>query len=338
MALRDELIEQKRKEKENREKALKRSAKPQQKPAETEKQEAGAEEREAAARFDELKSDVAKGNPPEEWIKLYDKYIAKIKAELSGTSEEFSFTDEVTQEYYEQKEKIHSGRESERTLLNGYIAKRLKEEGFKNVVFELRRRTEYYSTPEDFENQRRLQEEYDESASQKYYAAVEKYNSNYLDMEAPNQADKAYRPRQAPLSKSGVKYHYEIVVSGSLYEFNESKKRRGSSMSGLVLLPILLGAIGFFGGFYFYVKGGLFGKDLGALAPFIILAMGAALGLAVVGIEKCIRVMYVCVADDRNPKGKKIKTTVIFTLLSILLLAAFVAIAGAIVYAVILTL
>ena len=338
MALRDDLIEQKRKEKENREKALKQSAAPHQKPEETEKQEAGTAEKEAAARFAELKSDVDKGNPPEEWVKLYDKYIAKIKAELSGASEEFSFTDAVTQEYYEQKELIHSGGESERTLLNGYMVKRLKKEGFKNVVFELRRRTERYSTPEDFENQRRLQEEYDEEANLKYYAAVEKYNSDYLNMDAPNQTDRAYRPRQAQLQKSGVRYHYEIVVSGSLYEFNESKKRRGSAMSGLVFLPLILGAIGFVGGFYFYIKGGLFGKDIGALAPFIVLAMGAVLGLSVVGIEKCIRKMYVCTADDRNAKGKKIKTSLIFTLLIILLLAAFIATAGAIVYAVILTL
>lgn len=339
MSLRDDLLEQKSKKKAQQEAITEQHAKLEQQRREKEQHEAKLREDDAADRFNKLKSDVESGNPPAEWLRLYEKYVNKIKIELSGENDEFSFVDTVSKEYYEQKEAIHSGKESERTLLNGFISQKLKDEGFQNVVFELRCRTERYSTPEDYESQSRRQEEYDSQASAKYYADVEKFNNGgYLDMDTPNSTDKAYRPKQASLSKSGIRYHYEIVASGSLYKFNKQKKAKASGMSNLIFLPLILGALGFAGGFYFYVKGGLFGKDIGALAPFIIAAAGALIGLAVVGIEKCIRMAHVTVADDRNDKNKKVKAILLCATLVLILVAALAAIVGLIVYAVLLTL
>ena len=329
-SLRDELVEKKRLEKERQDANTRIREENEAKRQAQAKQDAQKREENAASRFEALKSEVERGNPPEEWVKLYDKYIEKIKKTLSGATDEFSFTETVSKDYYEQKEAVRSGKETERTLMNAFLTQKLKDEGFKNVVFELFRRSERYATEEDFARQSRQQEAYDAQAQAKYDADVARYNSgSYEYMAAPESTDRAYRPKTATLSKSGIRYFYEIVVRGSLYSFDKAKQSKTESMSSFsVTCPVVLFILGFIGGFYFYIKGGIFGKDIGALAPFIVAFLGALLGLTVSGMEKCVRTALSSLANDRLAKKIKVRAVLLCVLLFLVLLAAFAGIAG----------
>lgn len=337
MSLRDDLLEEKRKQKEQEEAAERSRQVQSQQEEQRIQKETQKRNAEMKIRFETLKNNVKNGNVPEEWTQIYDKYIEKIKAALSGDSEEFSFTESVTKEYYDSKENFRDGSESERTLLNSFLTQKLKDEGFKNVIFELHCRTERYSTEEDYNRQARQQEEYDKEADAKYWADVANYNNGgYEYMAAPDRSERAYRPKKAKLGQSGVSCYYEFVVSGSLYAFNNAKRKKASKMSNLsFILPLVFAAIGFVGGFWFYANGGLLGVEtLGVFAPVICAIAGGLLGVMLASLERSFRSIYSVIVDDSIGKSFKLKRTLINLIWLLIKIAIVAAIVYGIIYAV----
>lgn len=331
MALRDELLVQKQKE--NNEKAL------QDKLAASEeaKRKAEAETKianERQSQFEKIESTLAEGKMPEDWQKKYDGYLDRIKNILTGSAEEFNLVDTVTEKYYNSLEEIKKGNKTAVTLFNQCLTQKLKDEGFKNVEVALRDRIEYYSTDADYENQRREQAANDAAATSAYLRAADDYYNNRSGS-MPDSS--SYSSRTAILRTSGQRHHYEIVVKGSLYEFNDEKRKKLSKESRFFsIFPIVTGVLGFLGGLYFPIFGDIFGAALlGILAPIIFAALGFLVGKTVKWLGKCVRSLRIVIADDRIPKESKPRMITINVLKIVGLLLILAAVAGLIAFIVI---
>lgn len=333
MSLRDELLAQKQKEKEEKVAQDKLAA------SENAKRKAEAEKRIAEERerkFEEIEHTLVEGKMPDDWQKKYDRYLDRIKKILTGSAEEFDIVDTVTEKYYNSLEEIKKGNKTAVTLFNQCLTKKLEEEGFHNVVVALRDRIEYYSTDADYENQSREQAANDAAATAAYLRAADDYWNNRTGS-MPDSSDRAYSSRTAVLRTSGKRHHYEIVVKGSLYKFNNATQKKYEKKSRFFsVLPIVTGVLGFIGGLYFPIFGSIFGVvALGILAPIIFAALGFLVGKTVGWIANCVRSMRIVVADDRIAKETKPRLIAINILKIVAFLLILTAIAGLIAFVVI---
>lgn len=333
MSLRDELLAQKQKEKEEKAAQDKLAA------SENAKRKAEAEKRIAEERekkFEEMERTLAEGKMPEDWQKRYDSYVVSIRKILSGNAEEFDFVDTVTEKYYNSMEAVKKGNKTAITLFNQYLTKKLEEEGFHNVEVTLRDRIERYSTDADYENQRREQAANDAAATSAYLRAADDYWNNRSGS-MPDSNDRAYSSRTAILEQSGKKHHYEIAVKGSLYKFNKEEQKKFEKKSRFFsVLPIVTGVLGFLSGLYFPIFGDFFGSEfLGIIAPIIFAALGVLTGKTVGWLGNCVRSIRIVVADDRISKDARPRLIAINILKIVAFLLILAAVAGLIAFIVI---
>lgn len=217
MNLRDEILnDKKRKEEQKKEDKIKQN--------ENEQKELQA----ARLEYQNLSDKLAKGDVPEDWKKLYDEYIEKIKPNLKESdSDSFSFEFKVAKELYEKYFYPSNTKLSEFSrgkLLNEYLNKRFKSEGFFNAKFNLVEEVKYYPT---------------DSEQRAYDAAMQTYNSEYARWYAnePSSSREVIageivvrknpykKPVQPVLHASNAEYSYYIRISGSLTDKPASKPK-----------------------------------------------------------------------------------------------------------------
>ena len=108
--------------------------------------------------FDAFARQVKEGHVPDEWVKLYDGYVEKIKEHILKGNLSFHFKDAVTADYYQEKASVNKGKNSVVTLMNDYLTKRLKQDGFSSAKFRLVDEITYYATDQDYADQQARQE------------------------------------------------------------------------------------------------------------------------------------------------------------------------------------
>ena len=309
MSLRDEMLEERRKQKE-REQHKKTVSK-------TSAAQNGADEDRYGLQFDALKRDVQSGKIPAEWKNRYDALIQKIKQALGDSKEEFSVTETVTQAYYEEQARLRRGKESAVTLFNDYMTAQLKNEGFRNVVFALRDKVETYSTEDDYGAYKLEESRY--SSEMGFYH----YERDYLDPDAWDTP----KPTAPTLGSSGKRHVYEIYAAGTLYQFKQERKNRILRLSGFSrFLPIILGILCAVAAMvYFSIVGHFFGINFPVLAVPYYAVLGVGIAFAVRGVEWFARRIHYGRLDDRL-SAKERRTIIGSALLRIV--ALIVAIGG----------
>lgn len=309
MSLRDELMEEKRKQKE-REQLKQKATK-----SGPSQEEVLAES--YAKQFDKLKQDVENGNIPDEWQNRYNSLIEKIKKELSGSKEEFSIKEKVSQRYYENQTRIRRGKESAVTLFNDYITAQLKKEGFRNVAFALRDRVEMFATQSDYDTYRFEQSRY---SSEMGFYQDEHANLDPDCWSTP-------KPTAPVLKYSGERHVYEIYAEGSLYQFKRKRKDDILSLSRFSkLLPIILGILCAVAAMvYFCIVGNFFGLSFPVIAMPYYAACGVGFAFAVRGLEWFSRKVHYGRLDDHLSAKERHK---IIGLSFLLIFVMFVAIGG----------
>ncbi len=221
---------------------------------------------EQKAAFAQLKKDLKTGNVPKEWVALYDEYLEKLKVKLTDFNEKtFDFKLDATKELYE--EYFYEGaaeRYSPGILLNQYMAKRLKDEGFYSVTFSLERYYTYYSTKQDEINYENATKDFNRRHSEamreyeRAYAEWSAKNAVYRDCQStgginnpshpgtPPRYPMMYPPRKA---QSGKTPHYCVSAKASLLNEKEVKKREKKENKGkkvkreIHIHPIFVGLI-----------------------------------------------------------------------------------------------
>ena len=130
MSLRDDLVnQQKEQSQKNREKAKEDKALSLQREQNYKQQKAQLQKQKEDA-FDAFARQVKEGHVPDEWVKLYDGYVEKIKEHILKGNLSFHFKDAVSADYYQEKASVNKGKNSVVTLMNDYLTKRLKQDGF----------------------------------------------------------------------------------------------------------------------------------------------------------------------------------------------------------------
>ena len=205
-------------------------------------------QKQAENAYETLAEAVQQGNIPEEWDKIYDSYTEKIKVHILAGNLSFSFKDTVTQEYYEEKASVCKGKNSAVTLMNEYLTKRLKKDGFSSAKFRLIDEVSYYATEWDLANQQSEQERNDAKAYEDYERDWNNYHNNDTGGRAPSISD--YVPKQAKLKKTGEKHDYFFAVSGSLYSKSSGKVVNSKNDSKIyrclaAVFGVLFAAFGF---------------------------------------------------------------------------------------------
>lgn len=221
MSLRDDLVnQQKEQSQKNREKAKEEKALSLQREQNYKQQKAHLQKQKEDA-FDAFAQQVKEGHVPDEWVKLYDGYVEKIKEHILKGNLSFHFKDAVSADYYQEKASVNKGKNSVVTLMNDYLTKRLKQDGFSSAKFRLVDEITYYATEQDYADQQARQEINDAKAQADYESS---WNNWYNDPagRAPLQSD--FKPKQAKLVKTGEKHNYYFVVSGSLYRKSSGKE------------------------------------------------------------------------------------------------------------------
>ena len=222
MSLRDDLVnQQKEQSQKNREKAKEEKALSLQREQNYKQQKAQLQKQKEDA-FDAFAQQVKEGHVPDEWVKLYDGYVEKIKEHILKGNLSFHFKDAVSADYYQEKAAVNKGKNSVVTLMNDYLTKRLKQDGFSSAKFRLVDEITYYATDQDYADQQARQEINDAKAQADYDSAWNNWYNYDTGGRAPLQSD--FKPKQAKLIKTGEKHNYYFVVSGSLYRKSSGKE------------------------------------------------------------------------------------------------------------------
>ena len=222
MSLRDDLVnQQKEQSQKNREKAKEEKALSLQREQNYKQQKAQLQKQKEDA-FDAFARQVKEGHVPDEWVKLYDGYVEKIKEHILKGNLSFHFKDAVSADYYQEKASVNKGKNSVVTLMNDYLTKRLKQDGFSSAKFRLVDEITYYATDQDYADQQARQEINDAKAQADYDSAWNNWYNYDTGGRAPLQSD--FKPKQAKLVKTGEKHNYYFVVSGSLYRKSSGKE------------------------------------------------------------------------------------------------------------------
>ena len=222
MSLRDDLVnQQKEQSQKNREKAKEEKALSLQREQNYKQQKAQLQKQKEDA-FDAFAQQVKEGHVPDEWVKLYDGYVEKIKEHILKGNLSFHFKDAVSADYFQEKAAVNKGKNSVVTLMNDYLTKRLKQDGFSSAKFRLVDEITYYATDQDYADQQARQEINDAKAQADYDSAWNNWYNYDGAGRAPSQSD--FKPKQAKLVKTGEKHNYYFVVSGSLYRKSSGKE------------------------------------------------------------------------------------------------------------------
>ena len=121
MSLRDDLVnQQKEQSQKNREKAKEEKALSLQREQNYKQQKAQLQKQKEDA-FDAFARQVKEGHVPDEWVKLYDGYVEKIKEHILKGNLSFHFKDAVSADYYQEKASVNKGKNSVVTLMNDYL-------------------------------------------------------------------------------------------------------------------------------------------------------------------------------------------------------------------------
>lgn len=279
MSLRDDLVnQQKEQSQKNREKAKEEKALSLQREQNYKQQKAQLQKQKEDA-FDAFARQVKEGHVPDEWVKLYDGYVEKIKEHILKGNLSFHFKDAVSADYYQEKASVNKGKNSVVTLMNDYLTKRLKQDGFSSAKFRLVEEITYYATDQDYADQQARQEINDAKAQADYDSAWNNWYNYDGAGRAPSQSD--FKPKQAKLVKTGEKHNYYFVVSGSLYRKSSGKEVNTDTdvkIHGIfsVVFGVLFGIFGFAFPFIFPpektlpVIGFGFGNPIASLFIFLI--------------------------------------------------------------------
>lgn len=279
MSLRDDLVnQQKEQSQKNREKAKEEKALSLQREQNYKQQKAQLQKQKEDA-FDAFAQQVKEGHVPDEWVKLYDGYVEKIKEHILKGNLSFHFKDAVSADYYQEKASVNKGKNSVVTLMNDYLTKRLKQDGFSSAKFRLVDEITYYATDQDYADQQARQEINDAKAQADYDSAWNNWYNYDGAGRAPSQSD--FKPKQAKLVKTGEKHNYYFVVSGSLYRKSSGKEVNTDTdlkIHGIfsVVFGVLFGIFGFAFPFIFPpektlpVIGFGFGNPIASLFIFLI--------------------------------------------------------------------
>lgn len=305
MSLRDDLVnQQKEQSQKNREKAKEEKALSLQREQNYKQQKAHLQKQKEDA-FDAFAQQVKEGHVPDEWVKLYDGYVEKIKEHILKGNLSFHFKDAVTADYYQEKASVNKGKNSVVTLMNDYLTKRLKQDGFSSAKFRLVDEITYYATEQDYADQQARQEINDAKAQADYENSWNNWYNCDAGGRAPLQSD--FTPKQAKLVKTGEEHNYYFVVSGSLYRKSSGKvvnTDTDQKIHGIfaAVFGVLFGIFGFAFPFIFPpektlpVIGFGFGNPIGSF--FIFLIAGEIFAAFAAFIVNCFRHM-------RNAVNKK---------------------------------
>ena len=315
MSLRDDLVnQQKEQSQKNREKAKEEKALSLQREQNYKQQKAQLQKQKEDA-FDAFAHQVKEGHVPDEWVKLYDGYVEKIKEHILKGNLSFHFKDAVSADYYQEKASVNKGKNSVVTLMNDYLTKRLKQDGFSSAKFRLVDEITYYATDQDYADQQARQEINDAKAQADYDSAWNNWYNYDGAGRAPSQSD--FKPKQAKLVKTGEKHNYYFVVSGSLYRKSSGKEVNTDTdlkIHGIfsVVFGVLFGIFGFAFPFIFPpektlpVIGFGFGNPIASFFIFLIAGeIFAAFAAFIVGcfrhmrdaVNKKLRVLSVVVVS-----------------------------------------
>ena len=323
MSLRDDLVnQQKEQSQKNREKAKEEKALSLQREQNYKQQKAQLQKQKEDA-FDAFAQQVKEGHVPDEWVKLYDGYVEKIKEHILKGNLSFHFKDAVSADYYQEKASVNKGKNSVVTLMNDYLTKRLKQDGFSSAKFRLVDEITYYATDQDYADQQARQEINDAKAQADYDSAWNNWYNYDGAGRAPSQSD--FKPKQAKLIKTGEKHNYYFVVSGSLYRKSSGKEVNTDTdlkIHGIfsVVFGVLFGIFGFAFPFIFPpektlpVIGFGFGNPIGSL--FIFLIAGEIFAAFAAFIVNCFRHMR-----DAVNKKRRVLSVVVVSLFLVCVIA-----------------
>ena len=323
MSLRDDLVnQQKEQSQKNREKAKEEKALSLQREQNYKQQKAQLQKQKEDA-FDAFARQVKEGHVPDEWVKLYDGYVEKIKEHILKGNLSFHFKDAVTADYYQEKASVNKGKNSVVTLMNDYLTKRLKQDGFSSAKFRLVDEITYYATDQDYADQQARQEINDAKAQADYDSAWNNWYNYDTGGRAPSQSD--FKPKQAKLVKTGEKHNYYFVVSGSLYRKSSGKEVDTDTdlkIYGIfsVVFGVLFGIFGFAFPFIFPpektlpVIGFGFGNPIASF--FIFLIAGEIFAAFAAFIVGCFRHMR-----DAVNKKRRVLSVVVVSLFLVCVIA-----------------
>lgn len=247
-------------------------------------------------------------------MKLYDGYVEKIKEHILKGNLSFHFKDAVSADYYQEKASVNKGKNSVVTLMNDYLTKRLKQDGFSSAKFRLVDEITYYATDQDYADQQARQEINDAKAQADYENSWNNWYNYDGAGRAPSQSD--FKPKQAKLVKTGEKHNYYFVVSGSLYRKSSGKEVDTDTdlkIHGIfsVVFGVLFGIFGFAFPFIFPpektlpVIGFGFGNPIASF--FIFLIAGEIFAAFAAFIVGCFRHMR----DAVNKKRRVLSVVVV---------------------------
>lgn len=323
MSLRDDLVnQQKEQSQKNREKAKEEKALSLQREQNYKQQKAQLQKQKEDA-FDAFAQQVKEGHVPDEWVKLYDGYVEKIKEHILKGNLSFHFKDAVSADYYQEKASVNKGKNSVVTLMNDYLTKRLKQDGFSSAKFRLVDEITYYATDQDYADQQARQEINDAKAQADYENSWNNWYNYDTGGRAPSQSD--FMPKQAKLIKTGEEHNYYFVVSGSLYRKSSGKEVDTDTdvkIHGIfaAVFGVLFGIFGFAFPFIFPpektlpVIGFGFGNPIASF--FIFLIAGEIFAAFAAFIVNCFRHMR-----DAVNKKRRVLSVVVVSLFLVCVIA-----------------
>lgn len=323
MSLRDDLVnQQKEQSQKNREKAKEEKALSLQREQNYKQQKAQLQKQKEDA-FDAFAQQVKEGHVPDEWVKLYDGYVEKIKEHILKGNLSFHFKDAVSADYYQEKASVNKGKNSVVTLMNDYLTKRLKQDGFSSAKFRLVDEITYYATDQDYADQQARQEINDAKAQADYENSWNNWYNYDTGGRAPLQSD--FKPKQAKLVKTGEDHNYYFVVSGSLYRKSSGKEVNTDTdvkIHGIfaAVFGVLFGIFGFAFPFIFPpektlpVIGFGFGNPIASF--FIFLIAGEIFAAFASFIVNCFRHMR-----DAVNKKRRVLSVVVVSLFLVCVIA-----------------
>lgn len=155
---------------------------------------------------------LAKGEVPEEWVKLYDKYLAELETFLSDNKKDYFnkfFT--VDESFYKEYYFPNGDKKCTGDYLNDYLTEKFKGEGFYNSVFKLEKTEVKYSTDSD-------RKQYDADLAE-YSRKMTEYNEREVARQvSANLGESGIsfdRPPKYPtLKQSGTNYSYGFRLMG----------------------------------------------------------------------------------------------------------------------------
>lgn len=314
--------QQKEQSQKNREKAKEEKALSLQREQNYKQQKAQLQKQKEDA-FDAFAQQVKEGHVPDEWVKLYDGYVEKIKEHILKGNLSFHFKDAVSADYYQEKASVNKGKNSVVTLMNDYLTKRLKQDGFSSAKFRLVDEITYYATDQDYADQQARQEINDAKAQADYDSAWNNWYNYDTGGRAPSQSD--FKPKQAKLIKTGEKHNYYFVVSGSLYRKSSGKEVDTDTdlkIHGIfaAVFGVLFGIFGFAFPFIFPpektlpVIGFGFGNPIASF--FIFLIAGEIFAAFAAFIVNCFRHMR-----DAVNKKRRVLSVVVVSLFLVCVIA-----------------